>query len=150
MVGGGHLLQLSVTPLLSGANTQCGVVEAGLAVHIRSDVLTGLDPPQVELPNSLLLHLQLSLSPSSCRSSSIPVMAFMSSQTPSRHPSLSLSLSPFSSSSGLAVILLQRQQRGFPGEFYKCLSAGTVGTSLFPSARKRSSERRRSSARWEF
>lgn len=69
-----------------------------------------------------------------------------------RSISLSLSFSrslslPLSSSSNFAFSLLQRQQQGFPGEFYKCLSAGTAGTSLFPSARKRSSERRQSSSR---
>ena len=42
-----------------------------------------------------------------------------------------------------------RRRRGFPGEFYKCPSGGTAGTSLFPSARKLSSERRQSSAWWE-
>lgn len=73
-------------------------------------------------------------SPSSWRSSNIPVMAFMSF--------LSLSCKR-------SFILSWRQRRGFPGEFYKCPSGGTVGTSLFPSARKLSSERRQSSAWWE-
>lgn len=129
--------------LSSGANTRCRAVEAAQAAPavLRCDVLTS-DPPQVELRNSL--HLQISLRDApSCRSSSVPVMALMSSL----HPSLPRSLAP---SSEFAFTLLQRQQRGFPGEFYKCLSAGTVGTSLFPSARKRSSERHQSSARWEF
>lgn len=42
-----------------------------------------------------------------------------------------------------------RQQRGFPGVFYKRQSGGTEGTSLFPSARKLSSELRQSIAWWE-
>lgn len=48
-----------------------------------------------------------------------------------------------------AFILLWRRRRGFQGESYKCPSGGTEGTSLFPSARKLSSERRQSSAWWE-
>lgn len=73
------------------------------------------------------------VSPSSWRSSNIPVMSFMSS------------LSPLD----WAFIPSWRRQQGFPGEFYKCPSGGTAGTSLFPSAHKLSFERRQSSAWWE-
>lgn len=52
-------------------------------------------------------------------------------------------------SSGRAFIPSWRRRRGSPEEFYKCPSGGTAGTSLFPSTRKRSSERRQSSAWWE-
>lgn len=73
------------------------------------------------------------VSPSSWRSSNIPVMGFMS----------------FFSPPGYAFIPSWRQRQGFPREFYKCLSGGTAGTSLFPSAHKLSSERRQSSTWWE-
>ncbi len=73
------------------------------------------------------------VSPSSWRSSNIPVMGFMSFLSPPE----------------CAFIPLWHRRRGFPGESYKCPSGGTVGTSLFPSARKLSSERRQSSAWWE-
>lgn len=73
------------------------------------------------------------VSPSSWRGSNIPVTGFMSFLSPLEH----------------ALIPSWRRRQGFPGEFYKCPSGGTVGTSLFPSARKLSSERHQSSAWWE-
>lgn len=75
----------------------------------------------------------LAVSPSSWRSSNIPVMGFKSFLFPLDRP----------------FIPLWHRQRGFPGEFYKCPSGGTAGTSLFPSARKLSSEHRQRSAWWE-
>lgn len=73
--------------------------------------------------------------PSSWRSSNISSYGFLSL----------FSFSPLDE----VFIPLWRRRRGFPAEFYKCPSGGTAGTSLFPSARKLSSEHRQSSAWWE-